>query len=464
MESRAALMLSELERERPEIVPLEAQPDLPGLMDWMPLVTPRYQRPEWLQPVVDIVESAVRRKRLKAVVHTPPRHGKTETWLHGIVYGLHKDPTLSFGYASYNSTIAHSKAGLALALAEQTKLPLLKSGMHEWQTYQRGGALFVGVREGLTGMGINCLGVVDDPIKDRLEAESATYRERTHDWFKDVFLTRLEKNASCVINMARWHPDDLAARYIKLGWDYICLPAIREIELPDGTFIEEALCENLQPLELLREKRTDVGEYTWASLFMGQPRPRGGSVFGDPLGWSALPMQHRAGIGLDFAYARTTSKDWSVIVVMLHWAGLSYVVDVVRVQRRAPAFLEIIRAYKSRYPTARMRWYASGTEAHAADFALEAGIAIEVIPARGDKYTRAIGYAAGWNAGQVLVPEDSARYPWVNKFIEEHVNFTGEGAEQDDQVDSAVAAYDVVTAAEKSSYDDSPSGGVNEWS
>ena len=47
----------------------------------------------------------------------------------------------------------------------------------EWETPQGGGVRAVGVGAGITGYGANLI-IIDDPIKSRAEANSATYRER----------------------------------------------------------------------------------------------------------------------------------------------------------------------------------------------------------------------------------------------------------------------------------------------
>jgi predicted phage terminase large subunit-like protein len=77
--------------------------------------------------------------------------------------------------------------------------------------------------------------MIDDPIKSREQAESASYRDKVWHWFNDDMLTRLEPDASVILIQTRWHEDDLAGRLLKQQqeeggeeWHVISLPAICE--------------------------------------------------------------------------------------------------------------------------------------------------------------------------------------------------------------------------------------------
>src|SRR5687767_9412353 len=89
-----------------------------------------------------------------------------------------------------------------------------------------------GVGGGITGMGCN-YGIIDDPIKNREEADSAAFRDRLWEWYTSTFYTRLEKDAAILLTMTRWHEDDLAGRLLRLAatdptadqWTVVRLPA-----------------------------------------------------------------------------------------------------------------------------------------------------------------------------------------------------------------------------------------------
>ena len=406
-----------------------------SLMRFIPWRNPRYKPPVHLRPMVDRLERMLAGESMRVVFSTPPRHAKTETLLNFLSRAVWKRPDLQHAYCSYDASITRSKSKVALNIAKEIGVQLDTENVTEWLTKERGGVRAKSVTEGLTGHAITGVGVIDDPVKGRLQAESARYRERLRDWFEGEFITRLEPGASALCCMARWHPDDLAGWLIReKGWEEVRLPALDA----DG----RALWPEVWPAEAMRKRREEVGEYVWASLYQGEPRPRGGAVFGDPYAFEKFPTAYRTAIGLDFAYSKKTSSDWSVIVVMAKQDGYYYVLDVIRRQMQAPQFTELVKQVKAQHPGARMRWYGSGIEvAGVASFMRPALPSLEAIAVGVDKFVRAQPYAAAWNAGKVLLPENA---PWLDQFIAEHVTFTGVTDTHDDVIDAAVAAFDIL--------------------
>ena len=57
------------------------------------------------------------------------------------------------------------------------------------------------------------LGIVDDPLKGRAEAESELIRNKSWNWFADDFLSRFNQDGAMLILLTRWHVDDLVGRY-----------------------------------------------------------------------------------------------------------------------------------------------------------------------------------------------------------------------------------------------------------
>ncbi|MCV5736720.1 hypothetical protein OFN56_32960, partial [Escherichia coli] len=73
-----------------------------------------------------------------------------------------------------------------------------RKAVEEWETSIGGGLRAVGVGSGVTGFGGDLI-MLDDPIKNREEAESETYREKIWEWFNDDLYTRLEPNAAIIL-------------------------------------------------------------------------------------------------------------------------------------------------------------------------------------------------------------------------------------------------------------------------
>src|SRR5207253_8173946 len=98
--------------------------------------------------------------------------------------------------------------------------------------------------------------------------------------------TRRSPHASVIVTHTRWTVDDLIGKVTTdHKWPYVNLQALRP-ENPDEPISEEnpeiALWGDEWPVEKLKSTRSIIGPYEWASLYMGEPRPRGGAGFGDP--------------------------------------------------------------------------------------------------------------------------------------------------------------------------------------
>ena len=119
------------------------------------------------------------------------------------------------------------------------------------------------------------VGIIDDPIKDAMEAYSTTFRDRLWDWYNSVFRTRLHNNSQQLITLTRWHEDDLAGRIIKneTDWEIIIIPAIKEnnnCAIDTHREIGEALWEERHSLERLLEIKKK-NPLIFSSLYQQRP-------------------------------------------------------------------------------------------------------------------------------------------------------------------------------------------------
>jgi hypothetical protein len=68
-----------------------------------------------------------------------------------------------------------------------------------------------GVGIGIAGFRAK-LGLIDDPIRSRQDADSELIRDRIWDWYINDFKTRLVPHAAEILIQTRWHEGDLAGR------------------------------------------------------------------------------------------------------------------------------------------------------------------------------------------------------------------------------------------------------------
>lgn len=398
---------------------------------------------------------------LRLVFAAPPQHGKTECTLHGLVWLILHHPGRRHAYITYGLRRARTVARKVRRLLMLCGLEV--TGTLDMLELPHGGQiLFSSIDGGISGEPVDGVVFIDDPFKNRSEADSPRRREVVLDSYREAIETRCHPGASIFLLATRWHPSDLSGTLIDEGWDYINLPAIAENDNdPNGRVAGEPLFPALWPLEALEKKRASVLDFTWAALYQGRPRPKGGKVFHEPTFYSELPTRYRGAFGVDLAYTAKTTADWSVCVEL--WREETgdverprfYVRRVDRAQVEAPAFALTLRARHNANQSWKMLWRASGTEKGAASF-LQKNLPLRVQQPPGDKLVSATDVAAAWNDGRVLLPDpdvfaDSDEFEnledWLYDFLDVVQNFTGTGKEHDDDVDALGNAFSALMSS-----------------
>ena len=215
----------------------------------------------------------------------------------------------------------------------------------------------VGVGGSLTGTPAD-LGIIDDPIKDALQASSATYRDRLWDWYTDVFLTRLHNGSKIILIQTRWHHDDLAGRLLASEpekWAVVNIPAIKETndDPEDPREVGEALWEERHSLERLREieKRSPR---TFAALYQQRPTIEGGNIvkqdwFGRISIYDFAKIHKHEPIifFLDTAFTEQTSNDPSGIIATCKIGHYLYITHAEKVYMQFPDLIRFIPKYVS---------------------------------------------------------------------------------------------------------------------
>lgn len=417
------------------------------LLDFVPALSPKWERPRHMAPLAAAFERAEREPVL-VFATAPPRHGKTELLKHGIVWRLLAQPTCRIAYGSYSSRYAEKRSREIRKLYERARGHVARDAnrVADWRTGVGDGGLWAtGVGGSWTGEGFDLL-VIDDPIKGRAQAESAREQEKLWDWFNDDAETRLEPGGSILVMHTRWTTQDLGGRLLARGdYEHIHLPAINARG--------EALWPGRFPVEVLRSVERKRGPYAWASLYQGSPFVKGGRVFHDVQFWGGaddevreLPEDLRVTIGIDLAYSKKSHADYSTAVVLGFDDDTgdelprSFVLDVVRVQEEAPAFIARVQKLQHQWDGADLTWYYAGTEKGLIDVMQALGLEIDARPATTDKHTRAQPVAAAWNAKRILLPRAGA--DWLDDLATELASFTGVDDLHDDQVDALAAAWD----------------------
>ena len=280
----------------------------------------------------------------------PPRHSKSihvSQLFPAFVVGKNKD--YSVIVSSYSGDLAtdHGRetrnmiSGQAYQNVFDTRLAEDSSAKGKWNTNGKGAYNAVGVGGSATGKGADYF-IVDDPFKDRKEADSELIREERWKWFRSVARTRLTPDGCMIVMHTRWHDDDLIGRITKedswmswedykdktdykpLGdennpkWVRMSFPAIAEQDEPYRAS-GEALWPARYPIsELLDIKRT-LGSFEWSALYQQSPIDSESQEFKKSM---FLPVTRKEVFGkrtrnfitIDTAISKAASSDYTGVV------------------------------------------------------------------------------------------------------------------------------------------------------
>jgi predicted phage terminase large subunit-like protein len=265
-------------------------------------IDPRFRRRAHLDYLSDRLANAVRdveggQNRMLAV-SMPPRAGKsTLLSLYSPLWLLRRHPEWSVVLSSYDPALATGWArSIRFLIEDRPELGIAlardNGAQASWATVEGGGMYSVGIGGALTGRGARVL-VIDDPVKDFVDAHSPRQREQLWNWWLTVAQTRLEPPYLVLAVMTRWHEDDFIGRLFSnehegdpRRWERISLPAIADRQDDVlGRKIGEPLISPLlretpeQAVERWGEVKQAVGTYTFSAMYQQRPAPAKGAIF-----------------------------------------------------------------------------------------------------------------------------------------------------------------------------------------
>jgi hypothetical protein len=242
------------------------------------------------QEIIEHLEKVESGEVKRLIILVPPRHGKS--LLSSILFPawyLGRNPDHEVIVSSYSAELA-SNFGVKTRDIVNSEFYRFVFGhkiredigaKSRWQLNgHRGGYTAVGLGGSITGRGANLL-VIDDPVKNREEAESQLYREKVWDYYTSTLYTRLEKDGKIVIIITRWHYDDLVGRILKEqsgNWTVLKLPAVAESD-EDYRKLGEPLWASKYSINDLLEIKETIGLYNWSSLYQQSPLISEGQEF-----------------------------------------------------------------------------------------------------------------------------------------------------------------------------------------
>lgn len=417
------------------MMPVPTDPDDPDLS--------RYEAQRFHEVVCAALEELEAGRIKRLIINLPPRHGKTELASKKfIAWFVGKHPELSVIFGTYNEKFSQDIGRavrdimLSPAYAQvfpQANLKLDSKAADRLETNAGGVLAFVGRGGTTTGRGGDLL-VIDDPIKDRMEADSPTIRDTLWLWFTQVIASRLmDETGRILLIQTRWHQDDLIGRLTDphnsyydpeeaADWRIIDLPALANEDGKDP--LRRDAGDPLWPgrfgrqyLESLR--RRDARGFS--ALYQGKPSPAGGTFFS--VDWlqtyrpNDLPANLRCYAASDHAVALKQGSDKTCLLTVGVdqnddiWILTDCVWRQMNAEQTTESMLRMMKAHKPLFWWAERGHISKSIGPFLRKRMLETHVFCSLIEMQpiADKQTRAQSIQGRMSMGKVHFPE---RAPW----------------------------------------------------
>lgn len=383
-----------------------------SLLGFTEYTNPAYQRARHHELIAAKLEAVERGEIDRLMIFMPPRHGKSELASKRFpAWCLGRNPKRQIIAASYNSDLANDFGRNVRNIVAEPEFGQVFPGVglapdsqaaNRMNTNHGGAYVAAGVGTAVTGRGAH-IALIDDPFKDREEADSERRRQMVWDWYRSTLYTRLMPGGAVVLVQTRWHEADLAGMLLEQEpdqWDVLELPAIDN----NG----EALWPEWYDKPALERIKATIGPREWSALYQQRPQPDEGTFFQRDWfrEWTRLPDCRFYGTS-DYAVTDgggdyTVHRVWGIDA-----AGDVYRVDGWRGQTTADVWIErkldLIRKWKP------LCWFGEGGVIQKAIEPMlrrsmrDRGLycRLEWLPSIADKPTRARSFQAYASMGKI---------------------------------------------------------------
>ena len=429
--------------------------------------TPGYQ-PGWVHKIIcaeleKFEQDILDKKSPRLMIAMPPRAGKSQ--IASVCYPawfLGRNPSFEIIAASYATSLSLGFSRKARGIMESLEFANVFPGVgldpdnrsaETWMTNKSGAYVAAGVSSGITGKGAH-LGVVDDPIRDRIGADSEVTREGIKDWYSSTFYTRLAPGGGILVIQTRWHEDDLSG-WLETrmadkddpgadNWRIIKFPAIAT---EDEKYRQkgEALHPERYDLKQLTQIKNNMLPRDWGALYQQSPVADEGAYFRREFFRyytpDSLPSLDTMNVysAFDLAISQKTSSDYTVgVTVGVDVHDRLYLLNLTRVRFDALQIVDLIL-------TTYEEWKPNLIAIERGQIELSIQPILEkrmrerglypplekMLPGRADKEARARSIQGRMQQGMVYFPKDVG---WLEAFENELLMFPA--GRHDDMVDA----------------------------
>ena len=232
---------------------------------------PDFYNSEYTKKLCDTLQNFIDSDNDILIINMPPRAGKSRTIGNLIEWIFGRDKTIKVMTGSYNETLSTAFSKSVRDTIQKVKadpfIPVYSdifpnvqiqkgdAAMNLW-SLNGGYQNYLATSPGGTATGFGCqIMVLDDILKNAMEAYNENIKQAHWEWFTGTMLSRLEEGGKVIIVMTRWATNDLTGRALKhfgeLGLKIVHV--VMKAKNEDGTM----LCDNV-----LSEKSYEIKRKT----------------------------------------------------------------------------------------------------------------------------------------------------------------------------------------------------------
>ena len=310
-----------------------------------------------------------------------------------------------------------------------------------------GGMVSTGVGGSVTGRKCNLL-IIDDPIKNREDADSERYRNKVWEEWVNSFKTRLSAGAKVIVIQTRWHEDDLYGRLKSDPYARVYnFPMEAEEDDPLGRKVGEPLCPEIGKDEawlaafkeaLIKgdeESEGQSGIRAWNALYQGRPTAQEGNLL--QRDWwqyyelsDEMKFEHMV-MSVDAAFKDHETSDFVAVEIWAKRGPNLYLVDLVRKHLNFQGTMNMIQQKKALYPIEQILVEDKANGTAIIEVLRRKIMGIVPVEPRGSKESRVNAISFAIESGNVFLPSNKR---FTGMFIEECSQFPN--GKHDDMVDS----------------------------
>jgi hypothetical protein len=256
--------------------------------------------------IMQAIQRCIETARGRLMIFAPPGSAKsTYASVVAPAWAMGRKPNTQIILGSYGTSIAAKQSRKVRAIvrnpnytalwAERPTLAEDQRAVDDWQLTNGSSMMAAGLLAGITGNRADGV-IIDDPVANREQADSAAIREKIYNEFLDTAMTRAKPKMWAIIIQTRWHESDLAGEILPADyagesgildcrdgqkWEVLCIPA--EAEREDdvlGRKVGEFLWPEWFPASHWTTWRDNPrAARTWAALYQQRPAPFSGIHF-----------------------------------------------------------------------------------------------------------------------------------------------------------------------------------------